>query len=389
MSFKQFEEVMRVVSKQVNIFAQNVEREALEQFHSAMEQDFVVSGALMPDTHTGYSLPIGAVVATKDVIVPAWVGYDIGCGMCAFKLEGVASGQIRNNQNEIFRVIYSNIPMGFQVNSKPIPYNVTGLSSAGQSIAIKKKYQRASGSLGSGNHFMEIGEDEIGGVWIIIHSGSRGVGHGIATHYMKSASPDGKCREGHHGFDTDTDLGRDYIRDLDWCLEYALYNRLVLLQKMVDIVIDVIGGYPLTVEHEQYINRNHNHAEQKDGLWIHRKGATHAERGMMGVIPGNMKDGSFIVRGKGNSESLCSSSHGAGRRMSRTKAKDHLSMEGFRLDMMGITALVDESTLDESRGAYKDIYQVMDLQEDLVDMVHHVTPIVNIKAKGRERRRRQ
>ena len=127
------------------------------------------------------------------------------------------------------------------------------------------------------------------------------------------------------------------------------------------------------------INRNHNHAEKKDGLWIHRKGATHAEEGMMGVIPGNMRDGSFIVRGKGNPDSLFSSSHGAGRVMGRKQAKRELNVEDFKAAMQGVTALANESTLDESPLAYKDIFEVMRLQADLVDTIHHITPIVNVK----------
>ena len=130
---------------------------------------------------------------------------------------------------------------------------------------------------------------------------------------------------------------------------------------------------------EHLINRNHNHAEEKDGLWIHRKGATHAEDGMMGVIPGNMRDGSFIVRGKGNPDSLYSSSHGAGRVIGRKQAKRELDLEDFKLTMKGVTAMVGEDTLDESPMAYKDIFEVMRLQADLVDMIHHITPIVNVK----------
>jgi tRNA-splicing ligase RtcB len=130
---------------------------------------------------------------------------------------------------------------------------------------------------------------------------------------------------------------------------------------------------------DELINRNHNHAEEKDGLWIHRKGATHAELGMLGVIPGNMQDGSFIVQGKGNPESLCSSSHGAGRIKSRKQAKKDISMADFEKQMEGITARVNESVLDEAPGAYKNIHEVMALQKDLVDILHHVKPIINIK----------
>ncbi|MEW5891242.1 MAG: RtcB family protein [Pseudomonadota bacterium] len=132
---------------------------------------------------------------------------------------------------------------------------------------------------------------------------------------------------------------------------------------------------------ESLINRNHNHAEEKDGLWIHRKGATHAEEGMMGVIPGNMRDGSFVVRGKGNPDALCSSSHGAGRVMGRKEAKERLDMATFRQEMedRGIQARVEAATIDESASAYKDIFEVMAMQRDLVEVIHHIKPIINIK----------
>ena len=163
---------------------------------------------------------------------------------------------------------------------------------------------------------------------------------------------------------------------MNFCLEYALENRMRILQKVEHAISKYCSGNILK---DSLVNRNHNHAELKDGLWIHRKGATHAEDGMMGVIPGNMKDGSFIVRGKGNQNSLCSSSHGAGRVMSRSKAKTNISMDDFKNSMNGIVAKVDNGTLDESVFAYKNIFEVMENQKDLVDVVNYIKPIINIK----------
>lgn len=196
---------------------------------------------------------------------------------------------------------------------------------------------------------------------------------------MKLASGDGKAREGHFGFDVETKDGKDYITDLDFCLEFALANRMNMIYRVIDVVDRYCEGVAIG---SSLINRNHNHAELKDGLWIHRKGATHADAGMMGVIPGNMKDGSFIVRGLGNPDSLWSSSHGAGRVMGRKEAKRVLNMDDFEKSMKGITALVNKDTLDESIFAYKDIYDVMRLQAGLVEVVAHPRPIINIKALG-------
>jgi tRNA-splicing ligase RtcB len=165
---------------------------------------------------------------------------------------------------------------------------------------------------------------------------------------------------------------------MNFCLAFALENRREMMRRIVGVLDAALPG-SAPPDWEQLINRNHNHAEQKDGLWIHRKGATHAEAGMMGVIPGNMRDGSFIVRGKGNPEALWSSSHGAGRVLGRKEAKRTLTMESFAEAMVGITAMVTDDTLDESPFAYKDIFAVMAQQADMVEVVAHVRPIVNIK----------
>ncbi len=364
-----------ISDKPIKIYAEHPEPEAIRQFSGAMEQPFSVRGALMPDAHSGYSLPIGAVVATEGVILPSWVGYDIGCGMCAlptdFKREDIAC-----HSQKIFHSVYRSIPTGFNHNKNPSSWkNIPSLSDAGQKIFSKGGLNQLA-SLGGGNHFIEIGSDESDRVWIIIHSGSRGIGHAIASHYMKLASPDGKAREGHYGFSVKSAEGKNYIKDLKFCLEFALENRKQMISRVEKEIAYYCKG---SGDWNSLINRNHNHAEEKDGLWIHRKGATHAEDGMTGVIPGNMRDGSFIVKGKGNPESLWSSSHGAGRVLGRKEAHKQLNLEDFRRSMNGITAKVERSTLDESPFAYKNIFEVMEMQKDLVEVLHHVKPIVNIK----------
>lgn len=350
----------------------------MDQFESAMEQDFSVKGALMADAHTGYSLPIGGVIATRDVILPSWVGYDIGCGMCAVPTT-FSPKQIQKKAKNIFEEIYKRVPVGFAVHKKSQKSHLSeaDLSEIGREVFKKKEGFRALGTLGSGNHFIEIGEDTENTTWVIIHSGSRGVGHGLATAYMKLASGDGKAREGHFGFEESSELGQSYMNDLNWGLEFALENRKQMMANIEKAIHEFISDG--SFEWEQLINRNHNHAEKKEGLWIHRKGATHAEKGMMGVIPGNMRDGSFIVKGKGNPDSLWSSSHGAGRVLGRKAAQRSLSLNEFQKAMKGITAKVSGKTIDESPFAYKNIFEVIGLQEDLIEVVTMVKPIVNIK----------
>lgn len=364
------------IDKPVRIFGENIEEKALAQFYSAMAEDYAVKGALMPDAHVGYALPIGAVVATRGVVVPAWVGYDIGCGMCAIPTT-FAAKDIKANSELIFDRLYQVIPVGHQVNVKPLKHGleIDGLTERGKRIFASRKGARALGTLGSGNHFIEIGVDEREKVWVIIHSGSRGFGHGIATEYMKIAGG-GKAREGHFGLDAESKKGQDYLTDASWAEEYALANRCEMMKKTVKILEGVASG---VADWDGLINRNHNHVEKRDDLWIHRKGATHAEKGMMGVVPGNMKDGSFIVQGKGNPDSLYSSSHGAGRVLGRNQAKKILKLNHFVETMAGVMARVNRNTLDESPMAYKNIFEVMKLQSELVDVVAHVKPLLNIK----------
>lgn len=367
----------KMTDKMKNIFTENLEHEALCQFESAMELDYVVSGALMPDAHTGYTLPIGAVVATMGVILPSWIGFDIGCGMCALQTS-FSYHDVVDYKEKIFNEIYRDVPVGFNHNSERQRWDYSQIS---MTEKMKEIFDRNGlkqlGTLGGGNHFIEIGCSDNQQVWIIIHSGSRGIGHAVATHYMKLASGDGKAREGHFGFDVNSQEGKDYITDMNFCLEFALENRKQIMARIYS-VLERNSANPSRVDYP-LINRNHNHAELKEGMWIHRKGATHAEKGMDGVIPGNMRDGSFIVKGKGNPASLWSSSHGAGRVMSRKKAKETINLDIFKEAMKGITAKVNEKTLDESPFAYKNIFEVMKLQKDFVEVVDHISPIINVK----------
>lgn len=342
----------------MRIYAEVLEPEALRQMEQACSLDFVLDGALMPDAHAGYELPIGAVVATDGVIVPSWVGYDIGCGMSALKLE------LRPEEfdpSEIKRKIESAVPTGWDCHESDQECDLP-LSEVATDARVYQRALRQLGTLGGGNHFLEVGVGRDGFVWIIVHSGSRGLGHAIASWYMSN------CDEYLPACSSD---GQNYINDLEVCLEYALQNRQLMVERAAAVMPKA--------NRLEFINRNHNHAELKDGRWIHRKGATHAERDMMGVIPGNMRDGSFIVKGKGNPDWLCSSSHGAGRVYGRRAAKRELDIKEFEQAMVGICANVSPDTLDESPMAYKNIFDVMELQSDSVEVVDYIKPLLNIK----------
>lgn len=373
-----------VLDKPYQIYAEVLESGAIDQFVNVMGLPDVVQGALMADAHSGYVLPIGGVVATKDTIYPAFVGYDIGCGVCSVPTS-LTKDQVWEKAAEIRDAIYGRIPVGFGQNTgKGQQQAAVLLSRIGKDHTgvINKYFQNACsglGTLGGGNHFIELGYDETDRVWITIHSGSRSLGHAVGSHYMKAAAPEDNGQyEDTYPLDTRSELGRDYIKDLDYCLAYALLSRHTMLRTVEAILSEMFS--PLTILWDELINRNHNHAEMKGDLWIHRKGATHAELGMMGVIPGNMRDGCFVVRGKGNPASLYSSSHGAGRIMSRAKAKQATNLEGLAEMMKDVPgASVREGVIDESPIAYKNIFEVMELQKDLVDVVHHLKPIVNVK----------
>jgi tRNA-splicing ligase RtcB len=367
--------------KPIRVFAEAIEPGALAQFMGAMAEPYAVKGVLMPDAHTGYSLPIGAVVATEGVVLPAWVGYDIGCGMCAVPTT-FARADVARHAKAIFDQTYRDIPVGFEHNRKAVDWEPPPGVEPTNFVAdlLAKGGRKEIGSLGGGNHFIEIGADEGEKVWIVIHSGSRNVGHKTAAHYMRQASKlhtgEDRPRDGHYGFETDSELGECYLADMTFCIEFALANRREIMERVVAAIGRHTDG---DADWPALINRTHNHAELKDGQWIHRKGATHAEAGMAGVIPGNMRDGSFIVEGKGNPDALWSSSHGAGRVLGRTQAKRSLKLEDFQRTMQGIQALVKPATLDESPAAYKDIFEVMRLQEPLVTVRHHIRPLINIK----------
>ena len=374
--------------KKTNIHAKNIEQGAIEQFEECMSHDFVIEGALMPDTHQGYVAPIGAVIRTKDAVVPSWVGCDIGCGMIAVFIskEKDIQDRILEKRQEIFNQVNRDVPMGAGGHHKD--ERVTeGFNSHIEKLKKEAKEgellehviaitNKNLGTLGSGNHFIEIltKDDE---TWLVIHSGSRGVGHYIGTHFMKRSSGVEKGFEKTHkleGGDVE-----EYMAYQNYCLEFALENRMDMA-RAVQYAIERETGYVFDVIENLWTNKNHNHCvKDGDGTYIHRKGATTSNEGERGVIPANMRDGCFLVIGKGNPLFINSSSHGAGRVMSRGNARKNITMDEFKKQMKGITAPVVEKVIDESPSAYKNITEVMELQKDSVDVVAHLKPIINWK----------
>jgi len=374
------------------IYAKNLDEATITQYQKVKEELSIVRTSLMSDAHLGYSMPIGGVALTQGVIFPAWIGYDIGCGVSALKIPYTRKDLTEDNLNNIFNQIYRDIPVGFRHRSNK---NILISDSKSNDIVSKgtsifrqiyvgdeKKHggARQVGTLGGGNHFIELGYDEEDFIWIIVHSGSRGIGHAVASHYMKLASGDGKAREGNFGFKTDSVLGEHYIKDMNACLDFAYANRFILVSEILRIIVEEVNNLGTIDVNYNLINKSHNLAEEiEPGMWLHRKGAASAYKGELCAIPGNMRDGTFIVEGKGNPDSLWSSSHGAGRILGRKQAKRELDVDKFKEEMKDVVAKVGESTLDESPEAYKNIFSVMEAQKDLVEVKHHIKPLLNIK----------
>lgn len=386
------------VKKQIHNFALNPDEKTLEQFKDCYSEPYVVKAALMPDAHVGYVAPIGAVLATKDHLVPAWVGYDIGCGMTAIKLPKNILGPLKENSEAIYREVKSRVPMGLGKSHK----NEDGITreTKEEFKKILEKFKKGSydkkvlhflhsgkamrnlGTLGSGNHFIELDFDESSFPWIVIHSGSRGIGHGLATLYMKKSAGRGLRFEATYPLLFSSLEGKEYLNLLDFCLDFAKLNRMEIARQVVLSIESVLGK---KVKSIVWTNKNHNHALKEEGLFVHRKGATPAKKGERGIIPANMRDGSFLVIGKGNKEFISSSSHGAGRALSRKEAKRRINPNSFKDEMnkSKITGNFSLGVLDEAPEAYKDIYKVLEMQKDSIKVVSHLKPFINWKGDDR------
>jgi tRNA-splicing ligase RtcB len=344
--------------------------------------------AVMPDVHLGKGATVGSVVAMKDAIAPAAVGVDIGCGMAA-QLTSLTSRDLPDSLSELRSAIEEAIPVGFAAHpDMELSYDhklfdeFYDLDNAVHSLGVKARKQL--GTLGGGNHFIELCLDTEDRVWLMLHSGSRNIGKELAEIHIRRAKhlahnrelPDRELAV----FLADTLEMAAYRRDLFWAQRYAALNRQVMLELYRDVLVRFVRE---DVTFEATILCHHNYVAEEvhfgEQLLVTRKGAIRAGRGDLGIIPGSMGTRSYIVRGLGNAESFESASHGAGRRMSRTAAKKKFTLADLREQTAGVECRKDHGVLDEIPGAYKSIDKVMENQRDLVEIVAELKQIMCIK----------
>lgn len=349
--------------------------------------------ALMPDAHEGFGMPIGGVAALDGAVSPNMVGVDIACGMMAVRLDVLSSETGRDVLEETMRRVRERVPMGFAhqrdsslhiKEAKAIYEKHEGelpKKGDGAKLASPGVISEQLGTLGGGNHFIEIQRDEAGAVWVMMHSGSRNIGKQVCSLYNRKAL-DFAEREKVKGdrsiaaLPSESAEGREYLALMNLCVDFSFKNRELMMVQVVESIRDSAGR---DVEILESVNIHHNYASFEThfgrGLWVHRKGATLATKDTAGVIPGSMGTKSYIVAGRGCEESLQSCSHGAGRAMSRGEAKRLLSMKELKREMGDIVFPEGKSILDEAPMAYKKIESVMSQQADLVKIVHELRPL--------------
>ena len=374
----------------IKLWLEQIEDTALQQAKNLANLPFAFSHIpVMPDSHQGYGMPIGAVLATKDEIIPNAVGVDIGCGMCSIRTD---LNQIEKNQLvKIIKILNKSIPVGFNHHSEKQDLHwMPDLQNRSMPI-VEREYESAThqvGTLGGGNHFIEIQSGSDNHIWIMIHSGSRNIGLQVAKHYHNLAKGITQKRNKkipkdlsyfNRALDDEFDK---YLNEMNYCIQFALNNRLLMMERVKEAFIDIMGE----VDFSGFINKPHNFAATETHfdheLIIHRKGVTRARKGEKGMIPGSQGTSSYIVIGLGNPDSFESCSHGAGRVMSRTAAKKNLDLksEQQQLEEMGILhAVKNRSDLDEAPSSYKDIKEVMAYQKDLIDIEIELKPLAVIK----------
>ena len=366
-----------------------VEEDTLQQARNLANLPFAYSHiAIMPDTHLGYGMPIGAILATKGAIIPNAVGVDIGCGMCSLRtsLKDIETDDLK----KVMGLIRDTVPVGFkhhdkQQDEKWMPER------KGDLPIVEKEYQSGLyqiGTLGGGNHFIEIQKGSDGYIWIMVHSGSRNIGFTVANHYNDIA----KELNEESGSKVPADLAHIpesseyydlYYNEMNYCIEFALANRQLMMERAKNAFAEIIPE----VGFSNFINKPHNFADMEvhfgEEVIVHRKGATRAREGEWGMIPGSQGTQSYLITGKGEPHSFQSCSHGAGRLMSRNQARKQLDLkaEVKSLKDQGILhALRHKSDLDEAPGSYKDIDEVMANQTDLVNVEIVLQPMAVIKA---------
>eukprot|EP00747_Dinoflagellata_sp_TGD_P073079 gnl/TRDRNA2_/TRDRNA2_157745_c2_seq1.p1 gnl/TRDRNA2_/TRDRNA2_157745_c2~~gnl/TRDRNA2_/TRDRNA2_157745_c2_seq1.p1 ORF type:complete len:561 (+),score=66.15 gnl/TRDRNA2_/TRDRNA2_157745_c2_seq1:128-1684(+) len=392
-----------------------VEEMAKTQLQNIASMPFIHKWvAAMPDVHVGIGATVGSVVPTLGAVIPAAVGVDIGCGMMAVRTS-LQADQLPESLGEIRAAIEAAVPVG---RDDPRKIRETGRQDSGawdknnlpedvveawEGLAdkfakITRKHQVLKGTnnvnhlgtLGTGNHFIEVCLDEQDRVWFLLHSGSRGVGNKIGTYFIEKARQEAKRRniwlpdKDLAYLEDGTESFNDYVEAVEWAQNFARTNREVMMARVITAVRKAMRKYGVKFEtHEEVVNCHHNYVNRehhygKDVL-LTRKGAVSAREGQMGIIPGSMGAKSFIVRGLGNPESFHSCSHGAGRVMSRTHAKKVISLEEHHRAIAGVECRMDADVIDESPAAYKPIEKVMRAQKDLIEVVHTLKQVVCVK----------
>lgn len=385
-------------SRPIRIWTDDIDPAALAQLKNVSTLPFVHAHGVvaMPDVHVGIGATVGSVIATDHAVIPAAVGVDIGCGINAVRLSLHAS-DLPDNLAPIRHQIERDVPLGMgpagSHKHKNRPAFDPDLAKRLQLIMAKhpglekNNAQSQIGTLGSGNHFIEICLDQNDTVWVMLHSGSRGIGNLIGRYFIEKA----KKRMESFGIQLpdndlaylpdDSDDFKDYVEAVQWAQDYAFENRRVMMKKTIAALRRHIKK-PVEITQEA-INCHHNYVEQETHfgrqLWVTRKGAIRARDGDLGVIPGSMGQRSYIVRGKGNLDSYCSCAHGAGRKFSRTAARKQFSVDDLRAQTEGVECRKDSAVLDELPAAYKDIDEVMANQTDLVEVLHTLKQVVCVK----------
>jgi tRNA-splicing ligase RtcB (3'-phosphate/5'-hydroxy nucleic acid ligase) len=388
-------QIISTERKPIKLWLKEIDGDTLIQAKNLANLPFLFHHvAIMPDAHVGYGMPIGGVAATEGMIIPNAVGVDIGCGVCALQtsLPTLEPAQLKG----ILQAVRQTIPLGFQHHKKPQPGGRMpefGSRKTEMDLpVVTREYDSGVlqlGTLGGGNHFIEIQHGDDGLLWIMIHSGSRNIGYQVAKHYNSLAVEHNKACgaliPGKWQLDylpIDSQPGQCYLREMCYCVQFAAANR----QTMMDRVKEILQEIEPTVSFATPFDVAHNYAaiETHFGreVIVHRKGATRAAAGEIGLIPGSQGSLSYIVRGLGNPESFSSCSHGAGRKLGRKQAQRVLDMktEVGRLERLGILhSLRHKRDLEEAAGAYKDIAEVMNNQRDLVEVITTLKPLAVVK----------
>ena len=379
-----------------------LEPEAQQQLRNIASIPFVGPWvAVMPDVHLGKGATVGSVIPTRGAIIPAAVGVDIGCGMAAVRTT-LRAKDLPDSLAQLRNSIERSVPVGNGAGGehRKLPDSIetriaqSGLVARLDAIKAKHrkirtdKFDKQIGTLGGGNHFIEICLDEADAVWVMLHSGSRGTGNLIGSYFIERAREQLAHRVlGFHVPDRDLaffmegePLFDDYVEAVSWAQDYARANREAMMARVLHEMHHRLPKFKLE---KMAVNCHHNYVQREthggESLLVTRKGAVSAQAGELGIIPGSMGAKSFIVRGKGNPDSFCSCSHGAGRRMSRTAAKQRITLQQHREATAHVECRKDHGVIDESPAAYKDIDAVMAAQSDLVEVVHTLRQVVCIK----------